>query len=55
MTMPAVMVFLSLILKPDLNRWVNMVLGAAYSVIVWYAWSWPRQEPDRSPLALPAR
>ena len=56
-------------LKPNLNRWLNIVFGAIYtliilitmwdwafyifsgiievaltSLIVWYAWNWPRQE-----------
>lgn len=67
---PAVMIFLSLVLLPALNRWVNIVVGTILTVIVlitmpgawafyillstvevvlqllivWYAWSWPRQE-----------
>ncbi|MDB4948319.1 MAG: hypothetical protein JWM27_968 [Gemmatimonadetes bacterium] len=70
MAIPSVMVFLSLALPPDLNRWMNIVLGAVYTLIivitapgswafyvffgavevaltaliVWYAWTWPRQE-----------
>ena len=69
MAIPSVMVFLSLALKPVLNRWLNIVLGILYtliilvtmwdwvfyiflgivevaltSLIVWYAWNWPRQE-----------
>ncbi len=69
MTIPAVMVFLSLALKPGLNRWANILLGVIYTamvlitmpgawayyiflgivevaltvLIVWYAWSWPKQ------------
>ena len=71
MTIPSVMVFLSLALKPILNRWANIILGAIYTLImliilvvpggwifyrflagveivltgliVWYAWTWPRQ------------
>ncbi len=69
MAIPGVMVFLSLALKPNLNRWVNIILGVAYTaivlitmpgawafyiflgivevaltvLIVWYAWSWPKQ------------
>ncbi len=69
MAIPGVMVFLSLALKPNLNRWVNIILGVIYTaimlitmpgawtfyiflgivevaltvLIVWYAWSWPRQ------------
>lgn len=69
MAIPSVMIFLSLVLKPQLNRWVNIILGMLYTVIilltmwdwafyifygiievvltsliVWYAWKWPRQE-----------
>lgn len=31
---PSVMVFLSLVLKPNLNRWVNIVLGVIYTIIM---------------------
>jgi len=34
MTPPSVMVFLSLILKPKLNRWVNIILGIFYTLLV---------------------
>ena len=69
MAIPSVMVFLSLALKPNLNRWLNIILGVIYTVIilitmwdwafyiflgivevvltaliVWYAWTWPKQE-----------
>jgi uncharacterized protein DUF6326 len=67
----SVMVFLSLVLKPRVNRWTNIVLPILFIVsiavsaigetwayfiflsimeiallllIVWYAWTWPRQE-----------
>ena len=67
----SVMVFLSLVLSPGVNRWTNIVLPPLYVVsivasvigetsayfwflsitesalllgIVWYAWTWPRQE-----------
>ena len=69
MAIPGVMVFLSLALKPNINRWVNIILGVTYTaimlitmpgawvfyiflgivevtltiLIVWYAWSWPKQ------------
>ncbi len=69
MAVPSVMIFLSLALKPNLNRWLNIVFGVIYtliilitmpgswafyiffgiievvltSLIVWYAWSWPKQ------------
>jgi uncharacterized protein DUF6326 len=74
----SVMIFLSLVLRPTVCRWVNVVLAALYAVsivasaigesdtyylfltaaeiallllVVWYAWSWPRQEaapPDEA-------
>ncbi len=34
MAIPSVMVFLSLALKAKLNRWVNIVLGTLYTVII---------------------
>ena len=34
MTPPSVMVFLSLLLKPKVNRWVNIILGIFYTVVV---------------------
>lgn len=34
MAIPAVMVFLSLALKPNLNRWLNIILGVTYTVII---------------------
>jgi hypothetical protein len=34
MAIPSVMVFLSLALKPNLNRWVNIILGVVYTVII---------------------
>ena len=66
------MIFLSLVLKPSVNRWTNIALPTLYVVsivasavgetsayfiflsvaeiallllIIWYAWTWPRQEP----------
>jgi len=72
MAVPSVMVFLSLALKANANRWVNVivgivsivVLGATFfagdisarytfqaaieavlmALIVWQAWTWPKQE-----------
>jgi hypothetical protein len=68
------MVFLSLVLRPRVNRWTNIVLPILFIVsiaasvigetwayfiflsimeiallllIVWYAWTWPRQEGSR--------
>jgi hypothetical protein len=70
----SVMVFLSLVLRPSVARWFNIVLPILYVVsiaasaigetsayylflsvlesallllIVWYAWTWPRQEGVR--------
>jgi hypothetical protein len=70
---PALMIFLSILLQPKLNRFFNLIFGAFYtalmlwiainysdkwlrfamvfaivesiitSIIVWYAWKWPRQ------------
>jgi hypothetical protein len=34
MVIPSVMVFLSLALKANLNRWVNIIFGVIYSVII---------------------
>jgi hypothetical protein len=34
MAIPSVMVFVSLVLKPNVNRWVNIVLGVIYTVIM---------------------
>ena len=33
MMIPAVMVFLSLTLKPKVNRWANIILGVLYTII----------------------
>jgi hypothetical protein len=33
MTIPAVMVFLSLTLKPKVNRWVNIIFGVVYTFV----------------------
>jgi hypothetical protein len=67
----SLMVFLTLILRPKINRWANIVLPILYIgsivasvigedwayffflsfvesalllLIIWYAWTWPRQE-----------
>ena len=69
----SVMVFLSLVLEPSTNRWINIVLPILYIVsiavsaigetwvyyfflsgaesallllIIWYAWTWPKQEKE---------
>jgi Family of unknown function (DUF6326) len=34
MAIPGAMVFLSLVLRPGLCRWVNIILGLIYSVII---------------------
>ena len=34
MAIPSVMVFLSLTLRANANRWVNIILGAIYTVIM---------------------
>lgn len=34
MAIPAIMIFLSLALKPNLNRWVNIILGVIYTLFV---------------------
>ena len=34
MVIPSVMVFLSLVLPPSVNRWANMALGAIYTIII---------------------
>jgi uncharacterized membrane protein len=33
MAIPAVMVFLSLTMKPKVNRWVNITLGVLYTLV----------------------
>ena len=41
MAIPSVMVFLSLALQPNLNRWVNISLGVLYTVIILITmWDW---------------
>jgi hypothetical protein len=34
MAIPSVMIFLSLALKPNLNRWLNIILGVTYTMFV---------------------
>ena len=34
LSIPGVMVFLSLVLKPRINRWANIVLGTVYTVLI---------------------
>jgi hypothetical protein len=71
MAIPAAMVFLSLALRANLSRRLNIILGVLYTLfvlitmpgawafylftgsvdvalttlIVWHAWTWPRQRP----------
>ena len=33
MTIPSVMIFLSLILRPKVNRWTNIIFGIVYTVV----------------------
>jgi hypothetical protein len=41
MAIPSVMIFLSLALKPKLNRWLNIILGVIYTVIILITmWDW---------------
>jgi hypothetical protein len=43
LAIPSVMIFLSLVLKPGLNRWLNIVFGVLYSLIIvitaWHEWA----------------
>jgi len=34
LAVPGIMVFLSLVLAPNLNRWLNIVLGAFYIIVM---------------------
>ena len=34
LAVPSVMIFLSLALKPNVNRWLNIVLGVIYTLII---------------------
>ena len=69
---PSLMVFASLVLRPNVNRITNIVLGVIYALtivggaigewgyyvlgsavevallagLVFYAWTWPRREPN---------
>ena len=41
LALPSVMIFLSLALKPGLNRWLNIVMGVLYTLIILITmWSW---------------
>ncbi len=75
MAVPSLMVFLSLALPPRPTRWLNILCGALYTLIMvaairtawhfyivlglveitlttlitWYAWTWPKQNPTPVP------
>ena len=34
MAVPSVMVFAALVIRPNINRWMNIVLGIAYALII---------------------
>jgi len=41
MAIPSVMIFLSVALKPNLNRWLNIIFGGLYTVIILITmWEW---------------
>ena len=41
LAIPSVMIFLSVALKPHLNRWLNIVFGVIYTVIILITmWDW---------------
>jgi hypothetical protein len=41
LAVPSVMIFLSLALKPKLNRWLNIILGILYTAIILITmWDW---------------
>ncbi|GAA0716444.1 hypothetical protein GCM10009105_22870 [Dokdonella soli] len=41
MAIPSIMIFLSLVLKPNLNRWLNIIFGAIYTAIILITmWDW---------------
>jgi hypothetical protein len=41
MAIPSVMIFLSVVLKPTLNRWLNILFGLLYTAIILITmWSW---------------
>jgi hypothetical protein len=70
-TIPALMIFLSVALPAKMNRWANIIVATVYipytlfnlvgeawmhmvfgaivevallSLVIWYAWKWPKQE-----------
>src|SRR5690349_16552877 len=41
LAVPGVMIFLSVALKPGLNRWLNILMGVLYSLIIFATmWRW---------------
>ena len=41
MIIPSLMIFLSVALKPALNRWLNIIVGVLYTVIILITmWDW---------------
>ena len=41
MAIPSVMIFLSVALKPAINRWLNIIFGALFTLIILITmWSW---------------
>ena len=41
MAIPSLMIFLSVALKPRLNRWLNMIFGTLYTLIILITmWDW---------------
>lgn len=41
MAIPSLMIFLSLVLTPSLNRWLNIIFGVLYTLIILVTmWDW---------------
>ena len=41
LAIPSLMIFLSVALKPGLNRWLNIIMGVVYTLIICITmWSW---------------
>jgi hypothetical protein len=43
MAIPSLMIFLSLILKPKLNRLLNLILGIVYTIIIIFTYLMPAE------------
>ena len=42
LAIPSVMIFLSVALSPPVNRWVNVIAGVLYTIIILVTmWDWP--------------